>query len=51
VNNSDLIGEETLGVSYYFFGHRFKVHTDGSHLETRASREGWRARLQLEFFL
>jgi phosphate-selective porin OprO/OprP len=51
VNKSDPIGEETVGVSYYVLGHRFKLQTDASHLETRASREGWRARVQLEFFL
>ena len=51
LNADDAVGEETLGGSYYFLGHRFKVQADASHLATRALRQGWRARMQLQFFL
>ncbi len=45
------VGEETVGLGYYFMGHRLKLQTDGSQLETRTVRTGWRIRTQLEFFL
>ncbi len=45
------VGEETVGLGYYFMGHRLKLQADGSHLETRTVRTGWRIRTQLEFFL
>jgi phosphate-selective porin OprO and OprP len=51
VAKSDTIGEQTGGVSYYVLGHRLKLQADGSRLQTRAIRDGWRARAQLEFFL
>ena len=48
---SDAVAETTFGASYYLRGHRLKLQTDGSVLETRSGKSGWRARVQLEFFL
>lgn len=48
---SDVQREETVGVSWYLRGHRFKLQIDGSRLETRSAGTDLRARGQLEFFL
>lgn len=51
VKATDTIGEQTAGVSYYFLGHRLKLQADGSRLQTRNASDGWRAHVQLQFFL
>jgi hypothetical protein len=48
---TDVVREDTLGVSAYFRGHRFKLQADASRLQTRDAGTDLRARLQLELFL
>ncbi|MGZ3450550.1 MAG: porin [Polyangiales bacterium] len=48
---TDVTREETVGVSLYLRGHRFKLQVDGSRLETLGAGVGLRTRAQLEFFL
>ena len=48
---TDVAGEQTLGVSWYVHGHRFKLQADGSRLQLRSGPDSWRVRAQLEFFL
>jgi hypothetical protein len=47
----DVVREDTVGVSAYFRGHRFKLQADASRFETRDAGKDLRARLQLELFL
>lgn len=51
VRDTDTVVEETAGINYYIRGHRLKLQAEGSRLETRRIKGGWRARAQLEFFL
>jgi hypothetical protein len=48
---TDVARELTLGVAYYFRGHRLKLQADTSQLVQEGGAVDYRARTQLEFFL